>query len=89
MLKNKDTSFNAQSISTDLVLNGNIYHNSGSYFNDNIYSNLWNSNILIKEELKLLHNEINNYIAPNFHFDKIKYVENKRNKFLFSCLSYF
>ena len=39
---------------------------------DNIYSNLWNSNILIKEELKLLHNEINNIN----YFDEIEYYEN-------------
>jgi len=39
---------------------------------DNIYSNLWNSNIRIKEELKLLHNEINNIN----YFDEIEYYEN-------------
>jgi hypothetical protein len=39
---------------------------------DNIYSNLWNSNIRIKEELTLLHNEINNIN----YFDEIEYYEN-------------
>ena len=39
--------------------------------NDEIYSNLWNSNINIKEELNLLHNEINNIN----HFDEIEYYE--------------
>ena len=40
--------------------------------NNNTYSNLWNSNILIKEELQLLHNEINNIN----YFDEIEYYEN-------------
>ncbi len=40
--------------------------------NDYIYSNLWNSNILIKEELILLQNEINNIN----YFDEIEYYEN-------------
>jgi predicted RNA-binding Zn-ribbon protein involved in translation (DUF1610 family) len=39
---------------------------------DNIYSNLWNSNIRIKEEITLLHNEINNIN----YFDEIEYYEN-------------
>ena len=37
-----------------------IKYNYDNLKNDNIYSNLWNSNILIKEELILLQNEINN-----------------------------
>ena len=40
--------------------------------NNNTYSNLWNSNILIIEELQLLHNEINNIN----YFDEIEYYEN-------------
>ena len=49
-----------------------LKYNIDNLKNDNIYSNLWNSNILIKEELKLLHNEINNIN----HFDEIEYYEN-------------
>ena len=49
-----------------------LKYNIDNLKNDNLYSNLWNSNILIKEELKLLQNEINNI---NF-FDEIEYYEN-------------
>ena len=49
-----------------------IKYNYDNLKNDNIYSNLWNSNILIKEELILLQNEINNIN----YFDEIEYYEN-------------
>ena len=49
-----------------------IKYNIDNLKNDNIYSNLWNSNILIKEELKLLQDEINNIN----YFDEIEYYEN-------------
>ena len=49
-----------------------IKYNIDNLKNDNIYSNLWNSNILIKEELILLQNEINNIN----YFDEIEYYEN-------------
>ena len=49
-----------------------IKYNMDNLKNDNIYSNLWNSNIIIKEELRLLHNEINNIN----YFDEIEYYEN-------------
>jgi hypothetical protein len=49
-----------------------IKYNLDNLKNDNIYSNLWNSNIIIKEELKLLQNEINNIN----YFDEIEYYEN-------------
>ena len=49
-----------------------IKYNIDNLKNDNIYSNLWNSNIIIKEELRLLHNEINNIN----YFDEIEYYEN-------------
>jgi len=47
------------------------YYNS-NIKNDELYSNLWNSNIQIKEELKNIQNEINN----NNNFDEIEYYEN-------------
>ena len=53
---------------TDEIIN---YNNSNNR-NDDIYSNLWNSNIKIKEEIKLLQNEINNIN----NFDEIEYYEN-------------
>ena len=49
-----------------------IKYNIDNLKNNNTYSNLWNSNILIKEELQLLHNEINNIN----YFDEIEYYEN-------------
>jgi ribosomal protein S27AE len=49
-----------------------IKYNIDNLKNDNIYSNLWNSNIIIKEELKLLQDEINNIN----YFDEIEYYEN-------------
>jgi hypothetical protein len=49
-----------------------IKYNMDNLKNDNIYSNLWNSNIIIKEELRLLNNEINNIN----YFDEIEYYEN-------------
>jgi hypothetical protein len=49
-----------------------IKYNLDNLKNDNIYSNLWNSNIIIKEELRLLQNEINNIN----YFDEIEYYEN-------------
>jgi hypothetical protein len=49
-----------------------INYNNCNNRNDDIYSNLWNSNIKIKEELIILQNEINN----NNHFDEIEYYEN-------------
>ena len=53
---------------TDEIIN---YNNSNNR-NDDIYSNLWNSNIKIKEEIKLLQNEINNIN----NFNEIEYYEN-------------
>ena len=49
-----------------------IKYNNNNIKNDDIYSNLWNSNIKIKEELKILQNEINNIN----NFDEIEYYEN-------------
>ena len=49
-----------------------LKYNIDNLKNNNTYSNLWNSNILIKEELQLLHNEINNIN----YFDEIEYYEN-------------
>ena len=47
------------------------YYNS-NIKNEELYSNLWNSNIQIKEELKNIQKEINN----NNNFDEIEYYEN-------------
>jgi len=47
------------------------YYNSSNK-NDELYSNLWNSNIQIKEEMISIQNEINNIN----HFDEIEYYEN-------------
>jgi len=47
------------------------YYNS-NIKNDELYSNLWNSNIQIREELKNIQDEINNIN----HFDEIEYYEN-------------
>jgi len=49
-----------------------INYNNCNIRNDDIYSNLWNSNIKIKEELIILQNEINNIN----HIDEIEYYEN-------------
>jgi hypothetical protein len=49
-----------------------INYNNNNIRNDDIYSNLWNSNIKIKEEMKILQNEINNINQ----FDEIEYYEN-------------
>jgi hypothetical protein len=47
------------------------YYNS-NIKNDELYSNLWNSNIQIREELKNIQNEITNIN----YFDEIEYYEN-------------
>jgi hypothetical protein len=47
------------------------YYNS-NIKNDQLYSNLWNSNIQIREELKNIQNEIKNIN----YFDEIEYYEN-------------
>ena len=49
-----------------------INYNNCNNRNDETYSNLWNSNIKIKEEMKQIQNEINNIN----HFDEIEYYEN-------------
>jgi hypothetical protein len=49
-----------------------INYNNNNIRNDDIYSNLWNINIKIKEEMKILQNEINNINQ----FDEIEYYEN-------------
>jgi hypothetical protein len=49
-----------------------INYNNNNNRNDDMYSNLWNSNIKIKEEMKILQNEINNINQ----FDEIEYYEN-------------
>ena len=49
-----------------------IKYNNENIKNDDLYNNLWNSNIIIKEELKKIREEINNIN----HFDEIEYYEN-------------
>jgi predicted RNA-binding Zn-ribbon protein involved in translation (DUF1610 family) len=49
-----------------------IKYSNNNIKNDEIYSNLWNSNIQIREEIKAIHNEINNIN----YFDEIEYYEN-------------
>jgi len=49
-----------------------IKYNNNNIKNDEVYSNLWNSNINIKEEIKLLQKEINNIN----NIDEIEYYEN-------------
>lgn len=49
-----------------------IKYNNENIKNDELYNNLWNSNIIIKEELKYIKDEINNIN----HFDEIEYYEN-------------
>ncbi len=43
------------------------------YFNNDLIMDL-----IMEIDDSKLHNEINNYIAPYFHFDKIKYIEKKK-----------
>lgn len=43
------------------------------YFNNDLIMGL-----IVDIDDGKLHNEINNYIAPYFHFDKIKYIEKKK-----------
>jgi hypothetical protein len=47
-------------------------YNNDNIKNDDLYNNLWNSNIIIKEELKKIKEDINNIN----HFDEIEYYEN-------------
>ena len=49
-----------------------IKYCSSNIKNDQLYSNLWNSNIQIREELKNIQNEITNIN----YFDEIEYYEN-------------
>ena len=58
---------NAKKINTDI-----LKYNNDNIKNDDLYSNLWNSNITIKEELNILYSEIHNIN----HFDEIEYYEN-------------
>jgi len=53
-------------------INDEIINYNNNNRNDDMYSNLWNSNIKIKEEMKILQNEINNINQ----FDEIEYYEN-------------
>jgi hypothetical protein len=58
---------NAKKINADI-----LKYNNDNIKNDDLYSNLWNSNITIKEELNILYSEIHNIN----HFDEIEYYEN-------------
>jgi len=49
-----------------------IKYNNENIKNEDLYNELWNSNIKIKEELKNINDQINNIN----HFDEIEYYEN-------------
>lgn len=70
--KNFMDKINVLEINNKLITNEIIKYNVDNIKNDELYNELWNSNIKIKEELKNINDQINNIN----HFDEIEYYEN-------------